>query len=901
MSAFLNKVDNVYSEDNTVVTMSNPVSSGMLGFSEEFITKNLAQLLTEQYQDPMEAAIRETISNALDATASAGSDAPVVISLSGLNCNLSVTDHGTGMSREEVENHFLFYGSSTKREDFNSIGAKGIGAKAPLAYSDEFTVATVKDGRKTIITVRKDDGYGYDIVADHDTMEHNGTTIVFRVNNTDISAVEGILSSYRQIDVDNRLDISYSDMKPATFFDHFTQVDDFVYHTEEDGTQIKARMWVNSDYMGNCNLPWGMFSHNKKNTDGLFLFGGWAYNVSNGNSSMERRNYMDTYNDSVHTRFIVELLPGVLNFPSSRDSIMRNDRFEKITDAVHSRYLESIAKSYVMSAVEAAEDTGKPYEVISRLYNSQVIDLAMNSDLMNATEKEQVRNLFGRFDNSRLFSVIKSTPGGYRENNGSREIDPKKESSDFFVKDNSVQVNTLKDFREVMSQENGQSSFLKIIDRADGNNGSNSLYGNTFGKVHRNSQNNLVFEDPNLYLSRNGHIVVFVTGVTKDNYSRLMNNRSAMIGYLRRENRVKDDNGVFSDFGGIISIIAVSDDTVDPQMVGFFKGLDHTTTVLNMKLQDVKFNRRQKTKGLSSKPEAVGSIPISYYGVTVSSGDPRKENFQMPGVHIENNTYDELKMPASTINDDFDVICVFNSSSTNSVTIKFTIESIVFYDFLKSMGNNETKKIAFVPASAVKGDSVKAFDVSKVHVLTNRTGVSTPMIVKDFLENNFKDTKRDYNSYVEDLSFYYMKDASDRNYVMDFMSRLDSNTLGNIGVVMAIHDFHLKGYLEIGEDSCYKVIDAMRDSISSFALWDNETIVSIVHKMSDDLMEKYAKFIKKLACNTFDDLKDSVSGDDHAMYNLARAVNALKDSAKNAVKREIMDSHLAALGYTRTA
>ena len=120
----------------------------------------LIQRLTELYEDPIEATVRETVSNAIDAVsvATSGSEPEVhIYKPTSLNPVFTVKDNGVGMTYEDLKNVYSKYGASTKADDLEQIGAYGLGAKAPLSYGTEFTVTSVKDGEKTTVMVAREE------------------------------------------------------------------------------------------------------------------------------------------------------------------------------------------------------------------------------------------------------------------------------------------------------------------------------------------------------------------------------------------------------------------------------------------------------------------------------------------------------------------------------------------------------------------------------------------------------------------------------------------------------------------------------------------------------------------------------------------------------------------------
>lgn len=95
----------------------------------EFLTRLLS---TNLYSDPLESFFREIVSNAYDSVTAAGEDyrkRPIVISFkespadNHYVCN--IRDYGTGLSKEEFEDIYCKFGTSTKRESNKFIGAFG--------------------------------------------------------------------------------------------------------------------------------------------------------------------------------------------------------------------------------------------------------------------------------------------------------------------------------------------------------------------------------------------------------------------------------------------------------------------------------------------------------------------------------------------------------------------------------------------------------------------------------------------------------------------------------------------------------------------------------------------------------------------------------------------------------
>lgn len=147
---------------------------------------HLMAVLTDLYSDAELAVIREYATNALDSHLAAGNKQPIVVNLpNALNPAFEVTDHGTGLSVDDLINVYSKYGYSTKRDNDVEAGMLGLGCKSALTYTDQFTVTAVKDGvRALAVVARGADGTGsIKIVDTSSTVERNGVTISVPVKN----------------------------------------------------------------------------------------------------------------------------------------------------------------------------------------------------------------------------------------------------------------------------------------------------------------------------------------------------------------------------------------------------------------------------------------------------------------------------------------------------------------------------------------------------------------------------------------------------------------------------------------------------------------------------------------------------------------------------------------------
>lgn len=138
------------------------------------------------------AAVRENISNAIDAHTEAGQPDPIEVALNYTNGSLEVVvaDTGIGMSEHEVENDYLSIEVSRKRSNDDLIGGHGVGVLSTFAATDTMTVVTTKDGTTTTAQ-GVNHGFGdieWTISALDEPLDHAGTTVSFTMDVTEDEA-----------------------------------------------------------------------------------------------------------------------------------------------------------------------------------------------------------------------------------------------------------------------------------------------------------------------------------------------------------------------------------------------------------------------------------------------------------------------------------------------------------------------------------------------------------------------------------------------------------------------------------------------------------------------------------------------------------------------------------------
>ena len=145
-------------------------------------TKFVLNLLTDKlYADKVRVIVQEYSCNARDAHREIGKhNEPIKISTPNtLFPFWSVRDFGPGISPDRMQNVFVKYGVSTKRDDNVQTGGFGIGAKSAFSYSSLFTITTYIKGIKRIYNavMEEDDTRSVSLQSETATTEPDGTEI----------------------------------------------------------------------------------------------------------------------------------------------------------------------------------------------------------------------------------------------------------------------------------------------------------------------------------------------------------------------------------------------------------------------------------------------------------------------------------------------------------------------------------------------------------------------------------------------------------------------------------------------------------------------------------------------------------------------------------------------------
>ena len=154
-----------------------------MDFAREAIGQLMDNMAKHLYARPKEAILREYSTNGWDAQVEIGETRPIEITLpSPIEPVLCIRDFGVGLDYEGIAKVYSQYGASTKRDSNDYNGTFGVGGKSAFAYSNRFTIVSVKNGRRTEVIVTRNEGGTAEMIVvtgkqGTPTDEPRGTTI----------------------------------------------------------------------------------------------------------------------------------------------------------------------------------------------------------------------------------------------------------------------------------------------------------------------------------------------------------------------------------------------------------------------------------------------------------------------------------------------------------------------------------------------------------------------------------------------------------------------------------------------------------------------------------------------------------------------------------------------------
>lgn len=148
-------------------------------------TDLIMDMLAKIYITPLQSAVREYVSNAVDANHKAGQTRPATVQLPNEKDSLLIVrDYGNGLDTFDLATIYANFGVSDKKDNNALIGEFGIGSKSGLAISDRIDIRSWKNGaRNHFVLQRTPDGIMAQVLESDvpDTNTPSGTEIKINV------------------------------------------------------------------------------------------------------------------------------------------------------------------------------------------------------------------------------------------------------------------------------------------------------------------------------------------------------------------------------------------------------------------------------------------------------------------------------------------------------------------------------------------------------------------------------------------------------------------------------------------------------------------------------------------------------------------------------------------------
>lgn len=159
---------------------------------------NVMEIMSNNiYSNKIGSIIRELTSNCFDSHRRAKVDNPVVVNVdydySNETYYIEFKDVGTGLSPDAINNVYMRWFTSDKKNSNDEIGSWGLGSKSPFSYTDLFYITTVVDNIQYEYyhykSQRNDKGvreFKLDLISENHTTKRNGTTIRIDIKSEDL-------------------------------------------------------------------------------------------------------------------------------------------------------------------------------------------------------------------------------------------------------------------------------------------------------------------------------------------------------------------------------------------------------------------------------------------------------------------------------------------------------------------------------------------------------------------------------------------------------------------------------------------------------------------------------------------------------------------------------------------
>ena len=336
----------------------------------------LSDCFLNLYFEPIPSVVREIISNAIHATKllPAAQRQPIDIHLpSKQELFFAVTDHATGMSPQEVKHIYLNYGIDSETS-LPQIGGCGLGAKAPLSYTQTFVVTTVKDQQETTCIMNLQQAQLYT----KKTTAANGTRVKIPLSQEqDIDKFYAAVKTYAIMPVPG---IQFAGLQSVQkeISPYGKVIPCGTIQVDQKSLPVYWHCTVSSKHMSDRGFfyvfswTYTTFKHHANDLDYLkqnffvsAALDGFRYPLSSSQNLQA-------------VEFIIEIQPGMVNFGYTPESIIPDSKKRQLWDDFFQQISTSFINTIQTIGLRNLVNAQKPQPQALQPFRSQIVDNALD-------------------------------------------------------------------------------------------------------------------------------------------------------------------------------------------------------------------------------------------------------------------------------------------------------------------------------------------------------------------------------------------------------------------------------------------------------------------------------------------------------------------------------------------
>lgn len=336
----------IAAHNNKVESNFQPSQSVAFGIGDVSVVIDI--LRNKLYEYKIRTLVQEYMSNARDAHREVGQTKPIKVTApTQFDPTFRVRDFGPGVSPDRIENVFVLYGASTKRQSNKQTGGFGIGAKSAWAYADSFTITTYIDGtlRRYVAHTGSDKVGRLDLIETAKTSEVNGTLIEIAVNPRDVT------------------EFQVSVARAALFWssDETPELLNVPVLNAPEGFDLGALTVFPSS-------QWPHQMHSSIGSIGAFVIDGIPYPIEDHHT--ELCPLIESVRDKIQGRMLITIPNGIVQVSASREKLDDSEVTRKGLQRVFTKINTELEK-YIndrMQAIDSVETFAKTYGELYKFF-----------------------------------------------------------------------------------------------------------------------------------------------------------------------------------------------------------------------------------------------------------------------------------------------------------------------------------------------------------------------------------------------------------------------------------------------------------------------------------------------------------------------------------------------------